>query len=492
VGSEGDEQRFTYADISAQSSALAAQFARAGIGQGDRVLVMLPRVPAWQLTMVGLLRIGAVPIPCITMLTPYDLEYRIGHSGAIAVVTDVAQAPKLTGIADGLLRFSADPAPGFQTLDPSSELTVDAALLGLDDPGILYYTSGSTGMPKGVLHTASSIYVWRNSAEYWLSLDEGDVMWCTADTGWSKAATSILLGPWSRGATVLFHDGAFDANRRFELLQRHRVVCFCAPATELRRLIQAFDHTADLSALQLTASAGETVDPETVVRWGQLADCVVLDGYGQTETLMTVTNGAGMPVRPGSMGRPLPGVDIAVLDVDGNASVGVGHGELLIGAPSPMLMAGYFGEPGRTEDAYFESSGHKWFRTGDLVDVDDDGYVTYAGRTDDVINSSGYRIGPQEVENVLMTHEAVLEAAVVGLPDSARGQLVTAFVVLSPGGRTLREQDEPALVTQLQQHVRSITAAYKYPRRIEFVDDLPKTPTGKIRRVVLRGELNPR
>ena len=341
-------------------------------------------------------------------------------------------------------------------------------------------------MPKGVLHTAGSLYAWRNAAEYWLSLDEGDVIWCTADTGWSKAGTSILFGPWSCGATVLFHDGPFDVQRRFDLLAQHRVVCFCAAATELRRLVQDFDHAADLSALALTVSSGEALDPETVIRWRTLANCVVLDGYGQTETLMTVTNATGMAVKPGSMGKPLPGVEVAVAGVEGNLTQGVGHGELLIAAPNPQLMAGYFRDPERTETAYLREGDRRWWRTGDLVDIDHDGYITYAGRTDDIISSSGYRIGPQEVENALMTHQDVLEAAVVGLPDAERGEVVAAFVVLSPSGREAQQRDEHALVAALQQHARTFTAPYKYPREIQFVDQLPKTPTGKIRRAVLR------
>ncbi|MFZ1490999.1 MAG: AMP-binding protein [Ilumatobacteraceae bacterium] len=489
LGTDGTEQRHTYRDIARSTGALAAQFAVRGIAAGDRVIVMLPRIPAWQQSMVALLRIGAVPIPCITMLTAHDLAYRIEHSGATAVVTDAANGSKFAGIADGLLRFSADTTPGFETLQPDGVLEVPAATVAIDDPAILYYTSGSTGMPKGVLHTASSLYSWRGSAEHWLSLDEGDVMWCTADTGWSKAGTSILFGPWSRGATVVFHDGPFLPHRRFEILEQQRVVCFCAAATELRRLVQEFDASADLSHLALTVSAGEALDPDTVVRWGELAGCVVLDGYGQTETLMTVTNAAGMTVKPGSMGRPLPGIDVAVFDTDGVVHLGAGHGELLIGADNPQLMAGYYHESDRTERCFLrDPDGLRWFRTGDLVDVDADGYISYAGRTDDIINSSGYRIGPQEVENALMTHPAVLEAAVVGLPDAARGEIVTAMVILTPDGRASAELDRAGLVASLQEHTRNYTAPYKYPRDIRFVDELPKTATGKIRRVALRDD----
>lgn len=487
-GSGRVHERLSFSEVATRSRALAAQFANAGLRKGDRVIVMMPRIPAWQLTMVGLLRIGAVPIPCVTMLTAHDLEYRIVHSGAVAVIAEAAEAQKFDGIADGLLRFSTKAAAGFATLDPMSGATVDPAQVGIDDPGVLYYTSGSTGMPKGVLLAARSIYAWENSSKHWLALDEGDVIWCTADTGWSKAGTSILFGPWARGATAFCYDGPFEAGRRFELLEQHRVTCFCAPATELRRLVSAFDSSADLSALRLTVSAGEAVDPDTVLRWTELTGRPLLDGYGQTETLMTVTNRLGMAIRPGSMGRPLPGVDIGVLDADGEVVTGAAYGELIIRASTPQLMLGYLNDQERTDRVYLERYGERWFRTGDLVSVDLDGYVTYAGRTDDIINSAGYRIGPQEVENVLMKHEAVIDAAVVGTPDRERGEIVTAFVVLSSAGRELLATDKAAVVAELQQHVRTSTAPYKYPRRIEFLNNLPRTPTGKVRRAALRDE----
>jgi acyl-coenzyme A synthetase/AMP-(fatty) acid ligase len=333
------------------------------------------------------------------------------------------------------------------------------------------------------MHGARALYAWELSAKEWLTLDCGDVIWCTADTGWSKAGTSILFGPFSRGATTVLYDGPFDAQKRFEIIERLKVNVFCAAATELRRLILELTPNK-FSQLRLTVSAGESVNPDVVIQWKELTGVDVLDGYGQTETLMTITNTMGRSIKPGSMGQPLSGIEIAVLtsaaDIGGVGAVG----QLLIKTPNPQLMLGYYGDAERTSACYIEVDGETWFATGDNVEIDDDGYVFYVGRTDDIINSSGYRIGPQEVENALVAHPAVQECAVVGHPDKDRGEIVVAFIVVAPGVEAM-----PDLTKELQQYVKQVTAPYKYPRRIEFVAELPKTISGKIRRNLLRSLL---
>jgi len=481
---QGNERRLTFDDVARASNRVANRLAARGVAKGDRVVVMLPRIPEWQIALTACLKLGAVPIPCITMLTERDVTYRVRHSGAIAAITLSTEAGKFAD-ADAFRARIAIGAPpeGWETwrsTDGESE-SFEAATVAAEEPAIMYYTSGSTGAPKGVLHAARGLHAWRVSARYWLTLTGGDTMWCTADTGWSKAGTSIYFGPWSQGSAVLFHDGPFDARRRFELMERYRVTVFCAAATELRRLVLEDVSGLDLSALRLAVSAGESVNPEIIDAWRRMTGVELLDGYGQTETLMTVLNYPGMPVKPGSMGRPLPGVEAAVLDDRGRLSTRDARGKLVIRVPNPQLMLGYWNDPERTGAQYVEAGGGRWFVTGDTVDADAGGYLFYFGRDDDVIGSSGYRIGPQEVENALIEHPAVQESAVVGLPDPERGQVVAAFVIAAQGF-----EPGDGLAAALQEHVKRITAPYKYPRRIEFVESLPKTVSGKIQRGVLR------
>jgi acyl-coenzyme A synthetase/AMP-(fatty) acid ligase len=479
----GAERRFTFGEISRLSNQCANLFAALGLRRGDRVVIMLPRLPEWQIAMLGALKLGAIPIPCIDMLTQGDIAYRIAHSGARGAVTTAMNVGKFAGAnlparisigaADGWVEFTSGVAKQSDDFAP--------AALAADEPAIIYYTSGSTGKPKGVTHASRALFAWRVSAWYWPALTASDVMWCTTDTGWSKAGTSILFGPWSCGSTVLFYNGRFDARKRFELIEKYRVSVFCAAATEFRQLVLQDVRGRDISSLRLAISAGETVNPEIIERWRTLTGLKLLDGYGQTETLMTVLNYPPMPVKPGSMGRPLPGIAIAVFDTD-NRPVPPGEGgRLMIRLPNSQMMLGYWDDDELTRAAMIEAGGATWFDSGDFVRLDPDGYVFYIGRADDLINSGGYRIGPAEVENAVSEHPAVQECAVVASPDAERGEMVKAFVVLRPG-----MVGSEALAKEIQEHAKQVTAPYKYPRRVEFIDNLPKTPTGKIRRRVLR------
>ena len=468
----GEERRFTFADMRERSCRLAGSLAARGVARGDRVIVMLPRIPEWQVSMLACLRLGAIPIPCIEMLTEKDIAFRVAHSGARAAITTRASAGKFGVLA---LRIAVGGAPGW--LDFEDELArgpagFPAARLGMEEPAAMYYTSGSAGPPKGVTHAARALFAWRYASLAWQDLRPADLMWCTADTGWSKAGTSILYGPWSCGAAVLFYDGPFDPRARLALLARHRVTVFCAAATEFRRLVGEDLQAFDLSALRLAVSAGETVNPGIVRRWKQRTGVALLDGYGQTETLMTVLNYPWMPVKPGSMGRPLPGLETTVLD-----------GQLAIRLPNPQQMLGYWNEPERTRAAIARVGAHDYWLTGDMVRQDEDGYLFYEGRADDIISSAGYRIGPLEVESALIEHPAVQESAAVAKPDAERGEIVKAFVVLRAGVAA-----SAALAEELQAHVKRVTAPYKYPREIAFVDELPKNASGKLLRRVLRDQ----
>ncbi len=481
------ERILTFQEIAESSNQVANWLIEQDVSQGDRVIVMLPRIPEWQICLTACLKLGAVPIPCITMLTEKDIAYRMDHSGAAAVITTAAETAKFQTYVPTLKAALAigGSVAGWTDygLISNQDRRFECCDLDLDQPAIMYYTSGSTGDPKGVCHPTRSLYAWRYSAVHWLSLQASDIMWCTADTGWSKAGTSILFGPWSQGSTVLFYDGPFEPRRRFELIERYRVTVFCAAATELRQLIREDVSGIDLSHLKHAVSAGESVNPEIISAWTAQTGLPLLDGYGQTEILMTVLNYPWMPVKPGSMGRPLPGIDTGVLRTDGTLGGRGDQGELLIRLPSPQMMLSYWNDPQRSAEAVVTLNGSDWFKTGDNVRQDTDGYLFYVGRTDDIISSAGYRIGPQEVENALITHPAVQESAVVGLPDPERGEIVKAFVVLTQPDS---QRADTELVAELQTHVKRTTAPYKYPRAIEFVDELPKTVSGKIQRNLLR------
>jgi len=482
----GHEERLTYADVARLSNQVANLLRAQGVQKGERVIVMLPRIPAWQIVTVACLKLGCVPIPCVTMLTEGDIDYRINHASAVAAITTAENTAKISPGHDLKARISVGGNTqdwiDYDTEVPLQPAAFDAPVINAEDPAILYYTSGSTGKPKGVLHSARAIFTWRVSAWYWLTLSEDDTIWCTADTGWSKAGTSILFGPWSTGSTALFYDGPFEPAARFELLEKYSVSVFCAAATELRQLIGEDVSDRDLSKLRLTVSAGESVNPDVVIRWQDMTGGLLLDGYGQTETLMTVMNYPTLPVKPGSMGRPLPGTIAAILAEDTDTFLGPDQpGRLAIKCPNPQIMLGYWQDPDQTIATRTTIDGTEWFVTGDTAYADADGYLFYDGRDDDVINSAGYRIGPMEVENALMEHPAVLECAAVASPDPDRGQVVKAFVILSAG-----TQGSDALVKELQNFAKSVTAPYKYPRQIEFVTELPKTVTGKIQRRILR------
>ncbi|MFQ5959286.1 MAG: acyl-CoA synthetase [Alphaproteobacteria bacterium] len=481
----GAERRFTFADIKRLSDRFAHGLAEGGVRKGDRVVVMLPRLPEWQVAMVACFKLGAVAVPCIDMLTGRDLAYRIEHSGARAIVTTEAIRAKVpTDAASLALRIFLE-GDGRWTSDGQEIATSDApfepARVGLEDPVVIYYTSGTTGNPKGVTHAARALYVWRYQARYWLDLGDGDLMWCTADTGWSKAGTSILFGPWSWGVPVLFHDGPYEPQKRLELLARYRVTVFCAAATELRRLIFEDVGAHDLLALRRTVSAGETLNPEVASRWTELTGAPTHEGYGQTESLMSVHNYPCTPGKLGSMGLPLPGYRVAVLD-DNGTRAGTGEtGTIAIGLPNPNLFLGYWREPGRQARSIVRNKEGEWWLTGDSGWMDADGYVFFEGRGDDIISSAGYRIGPSEVENALLEHPAVRECAAVASPDPERGEIVKAFVVLADG--VAGSED---LVRDLQHHCKRTTAPYKYPREVAFVADLPKNVAGKLLRGVLK------
>lgn len=480
----GDERTFNYSDLAQLSNRLANVLRAQGVEKGDRVIIMLPRLPEWFISVIAAMRIGAVPIPCIEMLTARDIEYRVENAEAKAAICRPEHATKFAAIESTIpVRMALGQAAGW--LDWYAELpravdTIEAVTVRAEDPAIMYYTSGSTGHPKAVIHAARAIYAWRVSAIYWLDLCPGEVIWCTADTGWSKAGTSIIFGPLSCGACSFFFDGPFDPKERPRLLRKHNVTVYCAPGTELSRVVNEIQRS-DLGSLRRVVTAGEAMNPIVAERWELATGIRVDEAYGQTEALMIALNYPAEPVRYGSMGRPSPGSDLDVIDSGGQRLPPGREGDLALKVPNPQLMLGYWKDPDKTESCFVDGPDGRWYLTSDRAEKDAEGYLWYRGRSDDVINSAGYRIGPIEVENALVEHPAVQACAVVGSPDPERGEIVKAFVVLRDG-----VQPTPELTGELQDHVKTVTAPYKYPRAIEYLAELPMTITGKIRRRVLR------
>jgi len=481
----GRTERHTFWDVKQASNRCMNALAGLGVGRGDPLMVMLPRVPAWQTAIVGGLKLGALVIPCTASLRAKDIAYRARHSGAKAIVTTLEQVPeveKALADAPGLThRVALGGAPaGWHDL---GALLARASSSGVpartrsDEPALCFYTSGTTREPKAVLHTHAYTFAHRYTGEYWLDLQRTDLHWTTSDTGWAKAAYGVLFGPWMHGVPVFMFNGRFDPERQLDLLARYEVSVFCAPPTEYRLLVKQDLKRRHLPRLRHCTGAGEPLNPEVIHAWHDALGLLIHDGYGQTETILLAANLPGLPIRPGSMGKPFPGHDLRVAGEDGRELPPGEVGELALRGHPPSLFREYWKSPEQTAAC----RRGEWYLTGDRARRDEDGYLWFVGRADDVIISAGYRIGPFEVESALLEHPAVVESAVVASPDPVRGEIVKAFVVLRPG-----HAPGEALVRELQEHVKRVTAPYKYPRAIEFVASLPKTVSGKIRRVELR------
>ena len=485
-------QQHTFWDLKIQSSRFANVLRGLGVEKGDRVLVMLPRVPQWYVVLLGLIKIGAVPMPTTTLCTPRDIEYRVNQAEATLAITDEENAAKLEEAAGncpslkslmsidsskrGWVDYEAAMAQASSRLE-------DVGLTRSDDPLLIYFTSGTVGYPKMVLHTQASYGLGHVlTAKFWHDLKPTDLQWTLSDTGWAKAAYGKLFGQWAMGAAVMQHDarGRFDAPLTLGILEKYGVTCFCAPPTAYRMLVLEDLTKYDLSQLRHCTGAGEPLNPEVMKQWEDGTGLTIYDGYGQTETVLLVANYRSIPIKPGSMGKPMPGFEVAVVDEDGREMAPDQEGQIAVKV-NPQRPVGMFREYWKDGEAMERSFHGDWYFTGDKAYKDADGYFWFVGRADDVIISAGYRIGPFEVESALIEHPAVAESAVVASPDPVRGEIVKAFVILSPG---YEESDELAL--SLQEHVRNATAPYKYPRAIQFVTELPKTISGKIRRVELR------
>lgn len=490
VDRRGRESALSFEHFRARSNRLANFLISHGIGRGDCVMLVLPRIPAWWEANLGVMKSGAVSIPGTTLLTSKDLEYRLQASEAKVIITDDENAHKVDAIADRCPSLRLKVAVGsepqgwadYEQLVSMASSNRPKCETNATDPAIIYFTSGTTGHPKMVVHTHAYPLGHMVTGKFWLDLRPGDLHWNVSDTGWAKAAYSSLFGPWNMGATLFVHDGRgkFDAQETLALLQKHAVSTFCAPPTAYRFLVLENLKAYGLSKLRHCASAGEPLNPEVIDAWQKGTGLTIRDGYGQTETVLLVGNFPPMEVKPGSMGKPSPGFYVSVVDDEGLEIPAGREGDIAVRV-EPVRPVGLFKEYWKNPEATASCYRKGWYITGDRAYKDEDGYFWFVGRADDVIISAGYRIGPFEVESALVEHPAVTEAAVVASPDEVRGDIVKAFVVLAPGFLP-----SDALAGDLQEHVKKTTAPYKYPRAIEFVGELPKTISGKIRRRELR------
>lgn len=492
----GLEQKFSFGEISNLSRKAAGYLQSCGVRQGDRVLVMLPRIPQWWIAMLGLIRLGAVPVPATLLLTERDVSFRLQTARVNAVITNAEGSTKLDGF-DGLRIFvnglagggPAGVAPSGWTYFDEGVKKASANFTGpktrSDDPGVLYFTSATTGEPKMVLHTQASYGLGHHiTGRYWLDLRPEDVHWNISDLGWGKAAWSSLFGPWQMGACVFVMDlpGKFDAAATLDTLAHFPITTWCAPPTALRLIVRQNLSRWKFPRLRHCVTAGEPLNPEVLNLWRSATGLTLHEGYGQTETVVLIANcrSLGNPVLPGSMGKAVPGANLGLLNENLEEVPPGQEGEIAVRV-RPERPLGLFREYWLNPEESARKFKGDCYLTGDRAARDKDGYFWFLGRRDDVIKSSGYRIGPFEVESALLEHAAVLDVAVIGKPDTLRGQIVKACVVLRQGVAGTEE-----LKTDLQVHCKHLIAAYKYPREIEFVRELPKTTSGKTRHVELR------
>ena len=478
----GDEtENFTFGELSAASSRLANGLRALGAKRGDRLLLMLGNVGALWQTMLAAMKLGLVVIPATTLLAAADIEDRLARGKARFIVAEGSDSGKFKGLADRITRIALGEAPpGWLRFDDLLQASASFASDGptkADDPLLLYFTSGTTARPKLVLHSHQSYPVGHLTTMFGLGLKPGDVHLNISSPGWAKHAWSSFYAPWNAGAAIVALNKRFEPRATLDDLVAHKVTSFCAPPTVWRHLIQ-FDLAQWKTALREVNSAGEPLNPEVIEQVRRAWGVVIRDSYGQTETTMMVGNSPGQRIKPGSMGRPLPGYRIALADADGSLG---DQGEICIALdPRPVgLMRGYQDDSGAIQPL-----DGPLYHTGDVASRDAEGYITYVGRADDVFKSSDYRLSPFELESALVEHEAVAEAAVVPAPDPIRYTIAKAYITVAPGHAADR-----ATALAIFKHVRERLAPFKRVRRIEFAE-LPKTISGKIRRVELRGREN--
>jgi acetyl-CoA synthetase len=453
----GRRRDWHFSELYAMSAGLSGAFAARGIRRGDVVMTLMGNRVEWVLALLACWRMGAVALPCNTMLRRADLRLRAGAAG---VALCVGEEELLAELPDGIPYMTIADVEAVLDEDRPQEAPAGIERMGAEDPALIVFTSGTTGEPRGAVHGYRYLLGQRPQAQHWFGSRDGELAWCTTATGWSKSARNVFLAPWLTGAAAVLHESRFDPAERLELVDALGVNVLCQAPTEYRMEAKRAQ-LRPLPRVRRMVSAGEPLNPGVISAFRDATGLDVADGYGQTETGQVTGNLAGEEVRPGSMGRPLPGFETRIED-----------GELQLRVETcPTFFTGYLGGGG------FDG---EWWPTGDLVRADDDGHLYFEGRNDDIILTAGYRVGPFEVESALLSHPAVAEAAAVAAPDAERGSVVHALVVLREGEGTAE------LAAELQEHCKRVTAPYKFPRQVEFVGELPKTASGKIKRAELR------
>ncbi len=491
VSGDGQPRRFTYAELAERSRRFANALAGLGVAPGERVFVMLPRVYQWWEIVLGCIRARVVSMPGTTLLTAKDIEYRLTLADASVVITDEENQAKLEGVLSRCPSVKHRIVVGrgggwheYEALMGRASTALAHPRNASGDPMMIYFTSGTTGYPKMVLHTHASYPIGHViTGKFWLDNTPDDLHWTISDTGWAQAAWTCCFAPWNMGAALFVWDARgkrFEPGETLAMFERFPITTFFAPPTAYRMFVQEPLRKYRFPTLRHCLGAGEAVNPEVIEAWRDGTGHHIHEGYGQTETVLLAATFPATPWKPGSMGPAAPGHTLAIVDEDGREVARGAEGDLAVRVV-PERPVGMFREYWRNPEATAKCHRGDWYVTGDRASMDEDGYLWFVGRADDVINSASYRIGPFEVESALVEHPAVQEAAVIGKADALRGEIVKAFVVLA-AGRTPSD----ALVAELQEHVRTVTAPYKYPREIEFVADLPKTISGKIRRTELR------
>jgi acetyl-CoA synthetase len=499
INEEGEEHTFTYSDLMKKSNQVANMLLAHGVKKGDKVLCVLKRHYQFWFVTIALCKIGAILIPATNQLMVKDYIYRFDAAGVKYVIA-TADGEVTEHIEEALKEYKGisekfiarGDREGWISFDKEFEKypdTLDRIENHVDDDMLLYFTSGTTGYPKMVMHSHYYALAHLQTAKHWHNLKDDSLHLTISESGWGKCMWGKMYGQFEMACTIFVYDfNRFDPKDMLQKIQDYKITSFCAPPTMYRFFIKEGIENYDLSNLKYATIAGEALNPEVFNKFYQYTGLKLMEGFGQTETVVVVANLPGMEPKPGSMGKPTPLYNVDIVD-ENNNSVAVGEvGEIVIrtnGRNQKGMFKGYYNNPEATEKSWNNNVYH----TGDTAWRDEDGYFWYVGRTDDLIKASGYRIGPFEIESVLMEHPAVLEVAVTGAKDPIRGQVVKATIVLT---KEYKDKGDEKLIKELQDYVKHATAPYKYPRIIEFVDELPKTISGKIRRVEIRqkGENN--